>query len=523
MRKICLFFAVMFIAAATTNAQNLKSKLNIELTDELDMPKKDSHMDIVELDNGDFVVIEGQYKDLRKSIQIVRFDKNFKEIRRNELNMEFGDDKHSFSNLLMAGGDIYIFTSFYDKKEKISYQLCQTLDPNTLDINGDFRQLMQRNKDESYDYKFSDDGSKIIYLKRERAKKNEVEKFYIKVLDAKNNFNQLWEKEFRSEQINQLEDVKNFEVNDDGVAYIQIVQYEDKRRAETKDGNPNYSVSLKEHSNNGKSVQSYDLSLGDSFISDMTFGINGNNDIVCTGFYSENSGSAIKGIFYMLLDTESKSIVKKSTKEFGLDFITQNLSEKRTKKVQKKAAKGKNIELPNYNLRGLVMEDDGSVIQVAERYYVVSHTATDGNGNTYTYYTYHTDEILVSRINEDGDIDWIRKIRKAQRSRSPSDVYASFHFSLIGDKMYFIHNGNSENLTLGQKESVNGWKLGKKASVIITEIDLEGYMNQDKLMDYAGYRQIPMVRIGRNLSNDDILFYANQKNKRQYIRVSIDQ
>lgn len=523
MRKTLLLIACIIFAITSIEAQNLKSKLNVTLTDELDIAKKDYHLDIVELDNGDFVAIEGQYKDLSKSVQIVRFNKDFKEIRRNEIDMEFGDDKHRFSNLLLAGGEIYVFTTFYDRKEKISYQLCQTVDQNTLEINGDFKQLMQINKDESYDYKFSEDGSKIMYFRRSRAKKNEIIEYYTKVLDAKNDFQMLWESNFDSDQINQLEDIESFDLNNNGDAYFMTLQYQDKRRASKKDGDPNYSYRLKEFSKKGKTVNAYDLQLGDKFISDITFGINSNNDIVCTGFYSEKGGFTIKGSFYLKFDYSSKSIVKESTKEFGLDFMTQNLSEKQTKRVNKKVAKGKNIELPNYNLKGLVMEADGSVVQIAERYYVTTHTYTDSNGNTRTTYIYHYDEIIVVRIDEKGDIDWIRKVRKAQASSSPSNQYLSFHFALIGDKMYFIHNGNSENLLVGEKESISAWKLNKKAAVIITEIDIEGYMKKDILMDFAGYQQIPLIRGGINLNNDDILFYANQKKKKQYIRVSIDQ
>ncbi len=523
MNKIITLLICLFLVVNLSMAQNLKKDIEISVTPELDIPKKDYHLDMVELEDGNFIAIEGRYKDLTKSIQIVKFNKGFKEIGRTELNMEFGDDQHRFNNLIYAGGEVYIFTSFYDKKNKNTLYLGQRLDQKTLRINGDFVQLGKVDKNERSDYLFSEDGSKLLFCTRSiKNKKNELIQYSIKALNANNGFSPLWEKEFKSDQIDQLEDVEEFDINNQGEVYLLTLQFKDKRRTSKKDGDPNYSYRLKEFSNKGSTVKAYDLKLQGKFISDLTIGINQNDDIVCTGFYSDEGTYSIKGSFYMLFDHQKKAIVKQSTKEFGLDFITENLSERKTKKVEKKAAKGKNIEVPEYDLKGIVMRDDGSVIQVAERYFVTVHSYTDSNGNTTTYYVYHYNELIVISIDTQGEIEWIRKIRKVQSSRSAGSSLISFHLLVKGDKMYFVHNGNAENLLIGPKDNVNAWKLNKKAAVIVTEINSEGYLRQDILMDYAGYKLIPQVRGGLNLEDDDMLFFAEGKKGKHYIRVKIN-
>ena len=137
--------------------------------------------------------------------------------------------------------------------------------------------------------------------------------------------------------------------------------------------------------------------------------------------------------------------------EIPLDIINQNLRARKVKKNKKKESKNKTVGLSNLEPRSLYIHDDGSMIIVGEQYYVVVHTSTDANGNTHTSYTYHYDDILVTKINKDGSLAWMRKLPKRQHSKR---VTGSMSFKLVEgvDDLYFVYMDNIKNLGLGDVE-----------------------------------------------------------------------
>lgn len=102
--------------------------------------------------------------------------------------------------------------------------------------------------------------------------------------------------------------------------------------------------------------------------------------------------------------------------EFSLDFITMNLRTRDQKKEKKKAEKKKakpgiyDLELTDYS----VSPDGGSVL-VGERRYIVTTTYVDSQGRTRTKNTYYFTNVVMVKLDPEGEVVWMKKIPKLQK------------------------------------------------------------------------------------------------------------
>lgn len=519
-----LFICLGFIF--NSNAQNLKKNLDIQISDVIDVNGNHSSLRVIEGADGGFYAIDFNPKGFKNGFRIIEFDFSMKEVKRSDILLKNGKIKLSFKDLYFNEDKLTLLTSTYFKKGTAVELFVQNIDLKSLKPILNPRLLTRfvpEGKNGSYGIKttFSRDQSKFLLFRQESAGKKEKSSNIISVFDAEDNFQKIWSNSYESETIDKLEDIESIRVNDAGEVYLMLKEFDEKRKS-TKDGQANYKFKLQEFSNNGDSKNEIYIDLKDEFITQIAIGINNQDDIVCTGFYSSFYSSSIKGCFYLLMDHETKSIVKESKKEFSIDFITSEMSDRKAKKLKNKKAKGKSIEMANFDLSDIVLKDDGGVIQVAERYYVTSSTTTDANGVSHTTYTYHFDELIVISITPEGIIEWARKIPKRQSAGSPYSSFVSYHLSVIGDKLFFFHNGNAENLIDDDKRKVKSWSTRKKATGIITEINSEGYMRKDIFYDYPGHQVFVLIGLTADFENE-ILFMSNFKKKVKFLKLKINE
>lgn len=195
-------------------------------------------------------------------------------------------------------------------------------------------------------------------------------------------------------------------------------------------------------------VEEFDLQLKDGkYISDLSFSSDQNRLMTFTGLYSDKSHSGVKGVFFMQLDFNKKSVTREGWEEFSKDFITQGWSDRAKKKAQKRADKGKGEpELYEYDIRDIQTLKDGSMIGMLEQYYVVvtSHTDPKTGATTYTY-TYYYNDVIVYKVNKNGGFDWVKKIKKYQVSTNDGGFYSSVASFHTDDKLVMLFNDNLKN------------------------------------------------------------------------------
>ena len=256
--------------------------------------------------------------------------------------------------------------------------------------------------------------------------------------------------------------------------------------------------------------------------------INSDNDskFIVTGTYGEQQKAGIKGLFYLQLDFKTQEITSEGFEEFSEDFITLDWSDRQKKKVEKKRARGKDVEpkLYEYVMRDVHVLDDGSVVGSMEQYYVRVVTRTDPqtNATTTTYYYYYND-VIAFKVGADGGFDWHNKIRKYQVSTNDGGYFSSYERFIDDGKMYMIFNDNSMNYdesgNFSDEDQLRSSTLSKKKNTVaLVEIDLEsGDYSRKMFFDRSELGAIAVPKLFNvDYNTEEVLIYGVKGTKEKF-------
>lgn len=365
----------------------------------------------------------------------------------------------------------------------------------------------------------SQNGSKILIYQSEYSVKNkEKEEVTFYVYDE--GLNTLWEKKIVFPYKSELFSIEEVIVDNEGNVHLLAREYNEVRKTRKK-GKANYKYHVLSYFDQGANAIDNIISLNKDFITDITVSVS-NGNMVAAGFYSEdNKLSSIKGVFYLNMDLKSQQVVSHSKKEFSIDFMVENMKDSKAEKIKKKAEKGKEFELYEFDLDELIQREDGGTVLLAEKYYITVHTTTDSRGNMRTYYVYHYDDIIAVSISPQGQIEWANMVPKRQASRSPGGPL-SYASAVCDDKVYLVFNDNLKNITEPKKGKTYGWG-GKNSVVSMVTLSGDGKMEREVLYKPGKYDIILHPGVSMNTKNCELFLYNRRRNTHQYSQVSINK
>jgi spore coat protein CotH len=308
----------------------------------------------------------------------------------------------------------------------------------------------------------------------------------------------LWKKEITLPYTDELFSVQDFQVDEAGDVYVLGRVYEEKAK-EKRRGEVNYRYEILAYRDQGESLQQYPVEIEDRFLTDMQVAVTQAGDLLCAGFWSDKGTFSIKGSYFLSVSRESGDVMRKSFEEFGIDFITQHMSERQEKKTRKKEEKGKAPELYQYDLDDIIIHEDGGAVLVGEQYYVevVTTTTTTGNGGTTTRttYYYHYNDIIVVRISPEGDILWNQKIPKTQMTRNDGGFYSSYTLATVGSSLFFLFN--EKNM-----------RLGKESLVVLVEVKGDGTVEKEALFSSREVDIITVPKACRQVGTEEVILFG---------------
>lgn len=173
-----------------------------------------------------------------------------------------------------------------------------------------------------------------------------------------------------------------------------------------------------------------------------------NGIFTITGLYGQMEQRGVQGVFYQRVDMNSAKVMSEGFKDFPSEFITQDWSEKDWRRQKKREERGivDEPQLFNYDMREAVVMNDGSVVGTMEQYYVQVRSYSDmQSGQSSSTYYYYYNDIIVYRIDPNGDFDWVEKIPKFQVSTNDSGFYSSYESFMENGKINFIFNDDLRN------------------------------------------------------------------------------
>lgn len=523
-----LFIALLIALLSTQQATAQDPQFSVKWGQEFEASRKSSLDDIIGYDGTGIYAVKVRYHGMGlPSYTLDHYDNNFALAKSFDLDIEEDGKECAVNQIMQLKNRLYIFFSYLDKKEKKKKLFVDEIDKITLQPKKQKRKIGEidyegssKSNSGSFSIKVSRDSSKILAFYSLPFTDGDPEALGFNVLD--NNLKSIWENKVTLPYRDELLDIERVRVGNDGNVYVLGLLYKEKRKKK-RHGEPNYTYEAFAYSNNGKSMKQYTISLDDRFITDMQIEIL-NNNLVCAGFYSQKGTFSIRGTYFLTVDITTKEIKTKSFKEFGIDFISQNMTERQAKKAKKKEEKGEEPELYEYDLDKLLIGKDGSAMLIGEQYYVDARTTTTYVNNvpqTTTNYYYNYNDIIAIKVDPAGQIQWAEKIAKTQRSVNDDGFYASYTLALVKGKFYFIFNDNPENLNYDGKGRPDNYNA-KKALVVMVALDAQGKQTKKPIFSTIDVEVIVRPKVCEQINNREVILFGQRKKKQQFARLAFE-
>jgi hypothetical protein len=527
--KLTLLMAA-FACIVQANAQELN--FSVKWGKELEAPRRSSLNDIVGYDASGIYAIKERLRGLGGDTDytLEHYDDNFSLTKSFDLDLESGQEKGKMNNVLYLNKKLYLFYSVADQKTKKNSLFAKEVDKGTLEPKNETKKLgeidytgKRKKNSGTFSYRVSRDSSKLLIFYALPYDEDEPEAFGFNVLD--NQLNSLWQKDITLPYKDELFDIESFRVDNAGNAYLLGLIYKDKRKSKRK-GAPNYSYEIFACRDKGNTIKQYPISLDDRFLSDMQIEILDNQNLICAGFYSEKGTFSVRGTYFLVVDAATKAIKTKSFKEFGIDFITQNMTDREARKATRKEKRGEEVELYEYDLDKLLVGKDGSAILIGEQYFVHTVVTTmrmaNGMTNTQTNYHYYYNDLIAMKINPKGEIEWAQKIAKTQHTVNDGGFYSSYALAIVKGKICFIFNDNPKNLEEDKKEGKAANYKASKSVVVIVSLDQKGNVTKQPIFNSVDVEVITRPKVCEQISNREVILFGQRKKNQQFARVTFN-
>lgn len=280
-----------------------------------------------------------------------------------------------------------------------------------------------------------------------------------------------------------------------------------------KDTEANYHVELFTIKAGTDKINISKLENKDKFITSLwIFDSPATNSLIAGGYYSNGKGkdfsSNCDGVMTFKMKDDG-AISDEYYYEIPLETLNEFESGKTKRKNERKEEKGEGAKFTNLTLRDLKVQPDGSVALVGEQYLVEAHTYVSNSG-TRTTYTYHYNDILVTKINPDGKLAWMRKIPK-QQVGSKGQGGMSYKFFNTANEYFLVFLDNVKNIDLPidktpatHSDGKGGYLTGVRMSAADGSYTKGSILNAREVDDFKLY-QFSTDRIIKTSENSFVL------------------
>jgi len=298
-----------------------------------------------------------------------------------------------------------------------------------------------------FDLMTSEDESKILiqYRKKPTVKKDTKSWDIIEVAVYDIDLNKQWNKQYKMPYTERRMDFLDNLIDNDGNVFIASKVFHDdsnKDKKKRNDKQANYHVELFELNSSLDKIKTSTISLDDKFINGISMFQSSNKEMIFAGYYNKGKYLGNADGIYTYKVNQKGDLISKNFYEIPLEILNQYVKNRTKKKNAKKDKKGK-AEAGFLNLKELVYSKDGGLTLIGEVVYTVYHY----NSKTGGYYTYHYEDVLVTKVNSQGDLAWMKKIPKRQKGLKGKGGMSYTYFN-ANDNHYIIYLDNIKNFNL---------------------------------------------------------------------------
>jgi hypothetical protein len=211
-------------------------------------------------------------------------------------------------------------------------------------------------------------------------------------------------------------------------------------------GSRNYSDELYVFtlSADGKTLNQKALPLKGAYLSGLYSKLNLNSDeLYSAAFYSDRKSGNLLGILYSVFNPESGFFATVKKIPFNEDLLNGA------------DVKNKKKAFNDFQVRKLILKNDGGFLLLAENAYVTSRSNYAPGYGYYSWYyynapyanstvtEYHFGDILAVNFDGEGNVVWHDFIRKNQYSQDDDGMFSSFALLNTGGSLGFLFNNFS--------------------------------------------------------------------------------
>ena len=378
-----------------------------------------------------------------------------------KMKFEDPDRERNYEFATQIGDQIYIFTSSSSRKLKKTWLFAETISKKPFGLSKDLKQIAEvswsdetANERSKFGFEFSRDKSKLMVRYSLLNKDNQVLQFGICVFN--NTLRLLWQSNLNIPvKEGGVLNFKKFHVDNQGNVYVVGRLFKNKQALvqtnymqnktllsgkRMADREPNYTYQVIAYANNGTAVSDFVMEEPGKFITDLNLSVDDKQDIILTGFYSNEGMVSVVGAYSMKIKRSSNKITDKVFHGFSKDFLVKKLPDNEVKIVLERIAAGEEFDKYLYKMEDIQFHDNGTFSLVAEQY--VEELKTIGGGNYVTTEDrFYDDNVIIVTFTSDGTVAWTQKIAKYQYTRhAQNHVYSSYALLSSKNKMYFVFN-----------------------------------------------------------------------------------
>ena len=512
MRKLFLLF--FLITPLLSQAQYDPQDIELGFGPLFSVSKRSVPTQFVGTDNTGFYVVYSRGKLGLGQKKLHKFGFDLKPQLDNELSRPIGGVRTQTEVVLLLKNKLYQISHGTSNVRRTFY--VQSIDKETLKVGpeqqvGSFTtEGKSASKSQTFITTTSDSSYVgLIYTIPNRRKENE--RFAVHIFDAE--MQEVWSQEYDFPYENRLFDLQEFQIDRRGDLYMLAKRFFNVKR-EQVEGAANYDYLLFNLKQQG-GIDSLRIQSQGKFLRDMRVTFTPDGDIVSAGFYSDRSVDGAGGAYYMRLDGQSKEVKSSSFKPFEVDFLTQNMTERKAKRVQKRKAKGRNVELPFYYIDELISMPDGSIRMIGERRHVYTSIINSGGGVTTTITHYDYDDLVVVSISPAGEVDWANRIAKMQHTVDDNAAYSSYATMQRNNELVLFFNDNAENLLYDGVGRVAPMRKNSSTVVMAAKVGQFGDVKRSGLFR-RGEASIKIRPVfSHQLDNDEMLIFGHRQVRNQ--------
>jgi len=348
------------------------------------------------------------------------------------------------------------------------------------------------------------------------AKKDNFDRYGFHIIDT--NYNTVRKGEYEVPYSSRYSAVNVRHVTNDGEFVLGVTVYNSSSRGLFRD----YSAIEKAviiHVQKDTLVQ-YDLFLDQRRVFDFEI-TSRDSVIVVTGTYGEQFASGAQGVFYQRININQQKIEATKVQPFPQWFL-DDLNAKNIRYDRMRTGNPRGVlDLVNYAFRDVHQLEDGSLVVVAEQYYVYQQTTNDSRGMIQTVNHYYYDDALIYQISPQGDFNWISSIPKEQHSTNDYGYYSSLKSIISNGKCLVFFNDHRKNYDeYGAFRRFNysvTFPVRKKTySLALSEISLSN--GDQKRSVFNDYNQtggtVALKMCADNPKYKELLFFSSGKKER---------